>query len=158
MLFVDGRREHVDLIIAATGYRHSIPYLPTDALEWRGSRPRLYMNLFSRRQPALMGMGFMETDGGAYKLFDEMANVVAQHAADRLRDPARAARFDAIKPEEPDLSGGVKYLASDRHGNYVQHDAYLAELRRLRKRMGWQDVRAEDFAAQLNRSAASRAA
>ena len=74
------------------------------------------------------------------------------------RDPARAARFDAIKPEEPDLSGGVKYLASDRHGNYVQHDAYLAELRRLRKRMGWQDVRAEDFAAQLNRSAASRAA
>lgn len=158
VVFRDGRRESVDLIIAATGYKHSIPYLPADALEWRGSRPRLYMNLFSRRQLSLMGMGFMETDGGAYKLFDEMANVVAQHAADRLRDPARAARFDAIKAEDPDLSGGVKYLSSDRHGNYVQHDAYLAELRRLRRRMGWQDVRAEDFAPPLNRGATARAA
>lgn len=158
VVFVAGRRERVDLVICATGYKHSIPYLPEDAVEWRGSRPRLYLNLFSRRQPAVMGMGFMETDGGAYKLFDEMANVVAQHAADRLRNPARAARFDAIKAEDPDLSGGVRYLATDRHGNYVQHDAYLAELGRLRRRMAWQDVRAEDFAPQRVARAPARAA
>lgn len=148
VIFKDGRREQIDQIILATGYKHSIPYLPADTLEWRSSRPRLYMNLFSRKQPSLMGMGFMETDGGAYKLFDEMANVVAQHAADRQRNPERAARFDMIKQEDPDLSGGVKYLASERHGNYVQHDAYLAELKRLRKRMGWVGVKAEDFAPQ----------
>lgn len=135
--FTDGRRERVDLLILATGYRQSIPYLPDDALEWTGSRPQLYLNLFSRRQPSLMAMGFMETDGGAYRMFDRMADVVAQHARDRIENPDRAARLDAIKSRRPDLSGGVNYLATDRHANYVNHRVYLKTLDRLVKEMGW---------------------
>lgn len=138
--FSDGRRERIDLVILATGYKQSIPYVPQDALDWKGSRPQLYLNLFSRRNPSLMAMGFMETDGGAYKMFDLMANAIAQHAADRLRDPARAARMDALKQQWPDLSGGVRYIDSDRHGNYVQHHAYLKALEKLRRQMGWASV------------------
>lgn len=141
--FNDGRRERIDLVILATGYKQSIPYLPQDALDWKGSRPQLYLNLFSRRNPSLMAMGFMETDGGAYKMFDLMANAIAQHAADRLRDPQRAARLDAIKQQWPDLSGGVRYIDSDRHGNYVQHHAYLKALEKLRRQMAWASVNDE---------------
>lgn len=145
VVFADGRRELVDLIILATGYRHSMPYLDPEAIDWRGSRPQLYLNLFSRRQPGLMALGFMETDGGAYRLFDEMANVLAQHAWDRLHAPEKAAQLDAIKQEWPDLSGGVRYLASDRHGNYVQHHAYLKALAQLRRRMGWRALSLQDL-------------
>ena len=145
--FNDGRRERIDLVILATGYKQSIPYLPQDALDWKGSRPQLYLNLFSRRNPSLMAMGFMETDGGAYKMFDLMANAIAQHAADRLRNPERAARLDALKQQWPDLSGGVRYIDSDRHGNYVQHHAYLKALEKLRRQMGWARVNDDMLAA-----------
>lgn len=134
--FVDGRRERVDLVILATGYRQSIPFLPAGAMDWKGHRPQLYLNLFSRRVMNLMALGYMETDGGAYRLFDEMANVIAQHAADRLRNPQRAARLDAAKSRHPDLSGGVRYLATDRHANYVNHRAYLKALTALRRELG----------------------
>lgn len=138
--FVDGRREAVDLVLLATGYRQSIPYLPDDALEWSGTRPQLYLNLFSRRQPSLMAMGFMETDGGAYRMFDRMADVIAQHAKDRIENPERARRMDQLKARRPDLSGGVRYLATDRHANYVNHRVYLKTLDELVDEMGWQPL------------------
>ena len=48
--------------------------------------------------------------------------------------------MDALKQQWPDLSGGVRYIDSDRHGNYVQHHAYLKALEKLRRQMGWASV------------------
>ena len=87
-----------------------------------------------------MAMGFMETDGGAYRMFDRMADVIAQHAKDRIENPERARRMDQLKARRPDLSGGVRYLATDRHANYVNHRVYLKTLDELVDEMGWQPL------------------
>lgn len=141
VVFKDGTREKIDLIILATGYRWHIPYVDAALFDWAGGRPDLYMNLFSRRTPGLFALGFMETNGGAYKLFDQMADLVGRAILAERDDPAQTARFRKILAEDrPDLSGGVSYVASDRHATYVNIDAYRAHMTRLRKKMRWPDV------------------
>jgi hypothetical protein len=148
VVFADGSRETVDLIILATGYGWQIPYVDETAFDWKRGRPDLYLNLFSRGNAQLFAFGFMETNGGAYKLFDHMADLVARAIRADRDDPVLAARLRAlVEHERPDLSGGVRYVDSDRHATYVNIDAYQKAVANLRRRMGWPDIAPGDFAA-----------
>lgn len=57
VVFVDGSRERIDLVLYATGYDMHMPYMPDDAFAWNGGRPDLYMRAFSRRHRNLFGIG-----------------------------------------------------------------------------------------------------
>jgi len=138
VVFTDGSRERVDLVVFATGYDFTIPYLPDGYVSYTGGRPDLYLNAFSRTRPGLYAVSFIEVNSSAYTLFDHVANLIAERIADEERDPARAARFDAlVRSDHPDLSGGVRFVRSDRHANYVEVRAYRRALRRTARRMGW---------------------
>lgn len=139
--FKDGTSEEFDLIIAATGYRWDIPYLARDAITWRENRPDTFLNLFSRTDPTLYTFGFMETNGGAYKMFDEMADFVARAVATRAAGDAQAQTLNTfVAIEQPDLSGGIKFAASARHATYVDSATYRGLLRKLRARLGWPQI------------------
>ena len=104
------------------------------------------MNLFSRETPNLYALGYMETNGGAYKLFDEMADLITQTIIARAKGGAAKQAVDnAIANDRPDLSGGIKFVASDRHATYVEIDAYRRHMVRLRKRFDWANVKDGDF-------------
>lgn len=148
VVYTDGRRDRVDLIVFATGYEFAIPYLPHDYLTWTGGRPDLYLNAISSSRPGLFGISYIEVNSSAYTLFDRIADVVANHLADLRDDPARAARFRAIaETERPDLSGGLHFVASDRHANYVEVRAYKKALAALTRRLGWTPLRPGRFEA-----------
>ncbi|MEM8610260.1 MAG: NAD(P)-binding domain-containing protein [Myxococcota bacterium] len=135
--FVDGTRERIDLVICATGYETRTPYLPEETLPTRGGRPDLYLNIFSRSHRDLFCTGFLESNSGLFKLFDLMAHTIAQAVLAR-RDPAANTKFRRrVEQHAPDLSGGIRYVESDRHANYVNIDAYRAALTDLCKRMEW---------------------
>lgn len=137
--FKDGTSEEIDLVLCATGYTWKVPYVDPALFDWKEGRPDLYMNLFSRRNPTLYALGFMETNGGAYKLFDEMADLIAR--AILARSNGTAAALDTLVSEDrPDLSGGIKFVGSARHATYVEIDAYRKQMKRLRKRFGWDDL------------------
>lgn len=138
VVFVDGSREAIDLIVTATGYDFTIPYLPDGVVDYSGGRPNLFLNAFSRTTPNLYAISFIEVNSSAYTLFDRVADLVANRIADGQGASERAARFDAIaRSERPDVSGGVRFIASDRHQNYVEVRAYKKALTRIAKRMGW---------------------
>ena len=138
VIFKDGTTQQVDLIVLATGYRSLIPYLKSDYIQYEGDRPQTYLNLFSRDNPNLITLGFMETNSGAYSLFDYMAHVVTEYLQDRTRNPANAEKFEQmIKSDDPDLSGGVNYVKSNRHANYINKGAYSKYLRKIDKKMKW---------------------
>jgi cation diffusion facilitator CzcD-associated flavoprotein CzcO len=144
--FKDGKSEEVDLIIAATGYRWDIPYLARGAISWRENRPDMFLNLFSRTDPTLYTFGFMETNGGAYKMFDEMADFVANAIATRGAGGTWAQTLNTlIATEQLDLTGGIKFAASARHATYVDSTTYRAQLRKLRTRMGWPQIETGAF-------------
>lgn len=138
VVFTDGSRERVDLILFATGYRMSIPYAPDDYFPWKGGRPQLYLNAFSRERHNLFGLGYLETNSSAYTLFDRIAHLITQYLDDQRHRPERARRFEAlIRADHPDLSGGINFVGSDRHAAYIEVRAYKKYLRKLQKRMDW---------------------
>ncbi|MDE0573478.1 NAD(P)-binding domain-containing protein [Demequina sp. B12] len=134
--FTDGTTEDFDLILLATGYRHTVPY--AQDLFGDPQHPDLYLTAFSRN-PGLYGLGFVETNSGAYRLMDMLAHMVASHIWDRHHRADAWAAFERhVAEDSPDLSGGIRFVDSPRHQGYVDSHAMQRYLRMVAKRMGWE--------------------
>ncbi len=145
--FTDGSTEEVDLVLCATGYDWSIPYVPLEYFHWRAGRPDLYLTAFSREHRNLFGLSYLEVNSSAYTLFDRVSNVVAQYLHDQVHAPSRAAAFDRlIATEHPDLSGGIRFIDTARHKAYVDGKAFRKELDRVTDQVGWQPLEPGMFA------------
>ena len=143
--FVDGSHEDVDLVLLATGYQYLLPFLDDSLITWHRGRPKLYLNVFSRELDSLYVIGFAEFAGAAYTRFDEMAQMIIidirARETGRFHDELRTLKAT----DDPDLSGGVNYVDSDRHAAYVQVDAYIDYLARLRDHFEWADLDSEVY-------------
>ena len=147
-VFVDGTSEPIDLILMATGYEYRIPFIDPELLVWKSGHPQLYLNVFSREVDSLYVLGFIEFADAAYKRFDEMAQLVAMDIRARETGIHRG-ELDALKANDhPDLRGGINYIDSPRHANYVESHAYQTYLAELRDRFGWFDVDERTYDAQ----------
>lgn len=136
VVFADGSREQIDIVITATGYQHSIPFLDDGVLEIKGGRPVLYLGIFPRSCPNLAALGFIEFASAAYDHFDKMAEFIV---TDAIAPPgsATAQAFQDLKANHrPDLRAGHRYIDTDRHANYVEAKAYLKILDKVRKKIG----------------------
>ena len=146
VVFADGTRETYDLVIMATGYQTKVPYVDESMFRWKGSRPNLHLRLFSQDHPGLAAIGFTEGDGGAYELFDDMSDLIARTAWAAEHDRDQFARLRArFAGPDPDVSGGVKHQATDRHAAYVNLQAYQKASKAFRKDLGWPVVGQETF-------------
>ncbi|PJZ45795.1 flavin-containing monooxygenase [Leptospira brenneri] len=146
VVFKDGSKEKIDIIILATGYNWSIPYMDQKYFEWKHGRPDLYLTLFNRNFENLYALGYMETDGGAYKMFDEMANLIASYIESKRKSDPSAIRFSKyIKSDTPPLNGNIHYLNTGRHSVYVNQVAYKNYRAKIQKKMGWKELSPGQF-------------
>jgi hypothetical protein len=142
VVFNDKSREKVDLIIYATGYKMSVPFMDSELFDWKGDKLDTYLSVFNRRHETLFTLGFLVTNAGVFEDFDRLATMVACYARDRIEVPERAARFRAhTSMDQPDLSGGLRFVNSPRHATYAEHDAFRLAVERTRKTMGWPELR-----------------
>ena len=147
--FRDGSSEEIDLIVWATGYRPTIPFLENALPARDRTGPELFGALFPRIAN-LYVLGHFESDGGAYPLVSKQAELVALLAHSDAASPDATRQWIARLTSErrPDLSGGVRYVQSLRHANYAQfetYDAYLSRLiRRARRELSRQGVRSQE--------------
>lgn len=130
VVFADGSREQIDLVIAATGYQHAVPFLAKDTLAYKNGRPDLYLNMFSRQHENLAILGFIEFASAAYSNFDQMAALIVADAAGKAPKLAKKKRN-----HRPDLTGGHNYLKTERNANYVDVATYLNTLNKVKKRV-----------------------
>lgn len=134
--FTDGTRDDFDLILLATGYVHKVPA----AQKYFGDEqhPDLYLSAFSREHEGLFGVGFVETNSGAYKLFDTQAQLIAGYIHDTRNGLPNVERFARmVRSDRPDLSGGLKFVASPRHTGYVDSSALVKYLAKVAAAMSW---------------------
>lgn len=134
--FTDGSSDDFDLILLATGYVHKVPV----AQRYFGGEqhPDLYLSSFSRQHEGLFGVGFVETNSGAYRLFDTQAQLIASYLDDIRHDLPTARKFSAmIRSDRPDLSRGLKFVDSPRHTGYVDSVAFTKYLAKVARAMGW---------------------
>jgi hypothetical protein len=131
--FADGTTEDLDLILWATGYRPTIPFLSPTLPSRDGLGPELVAALFPIGVKNLYVLGHFESDGGAYPLVSKQAELTALLARADAVDPGGTSEWIArlTSGRRPDLSGGVRYVNSPRHANYAQYETYDLYLRRL---------------------------
>ncbi len=104
----------------------------------RPPAPRPLPDLVLAEHEGLYGIGFTETNSGAYRHFDALAQMVASHLDDRVRRPDRYREFERmIRTDRPDLSNGIRFDSSPRHAGYVDADALTRYRAKVVRRLGW---------------------
>ncbi len=131
VLFKDGTTERIDLIVYATGYRVSFPFLSSEHLGSGNGRPDFHLHVFHPAYDDLFILGMLQPDSGVWRLMDLQARAVTRYILAARSRPDRLTRLRDLKQSRPDLGGGIHYLASDRHQYEVEHFTYQRHLRRL---------------------------
>jgi len=138
--FVDGTSEDFDIVVCATGYKTSVPYLDRSHFVWHHDRPQLYLHAFHRTNPHLHALGFTEGDGGAYTVFDHTAVAIASLIRMLHERPDRRSEWlNLAATDDVEFRGGIKHLDTPRHANYLHVSDYMKHLAKLTRRFGWQE-------------------
>ena len=130
--FKDGTSEQIDIIVYATGYRVSFPFLDTRHLNSADGRPDFYLHVFHPTYDNLFILGMLQPDSGVWQLMDLQARAVARYIQASRADRAVLGKIRALKQgPPPDLGGGIRYVRSERHRFEVEHSSYKRRLRNL---------------------------
>ena len=123
--FADGTRESIDLIIYATGFKISFPFIDSQYLNWNGSHPDLYLHVFHPEYDNLFVIGMIQSDSGQFWITDLQSQLMTQYILAKRTGLETAERFRTIiRTKRPDLGGGIKYLDSTRHYVEIAHHVY----------------------------------
>lgn len=129
--FVDGTSEEFDVIIYATGFKASFPFIDTRHLNWHNGRPDLYLNIFHPERDDLFCVGLIQPDSGQWGIVDDQALLVAKYLVGLDKQSAKTVAFKQLKDSNDQRwRGGRKYLDSLRHRLEVEHFSYRRELQR----------------------------
>ena len=104
MCFADGSEEPIDLIIYATGYNITFPFIAREHLNYQGDRPQLCFNVFHPERDDLFVAGLIQSDSGQFGLVDCQAQLIAAYVAGLARrQPLRRALppFQTPQPSPP---------------------------------------------------------
>jgi hypothetical protein len=119
VVFEDGKRDQADIIVFATGYRITFPFLSDPvALNWReqAAAPRLYLNVFPPHDNNLFVAGLLEGAGVGWPGRALQTDLIAAYILARRNNPAAAARFRSR----------IEAFCSDRpKGDRGEHDIFV---------------------------------
>lgn len=136
--FMDGSEEAFDVIVHATGYGLTFPFIDNEELNWRDGRPDLLLNVFHPRHDDLFILGMIQPDSGQWGLVDRQARLVTQYLLAKDSDATSAESFRQ-RMQDKSSSRPIRYLDSPRHRLEVEHFAYAKRLdkewQRLRRSM-----------------------
>ena len=135
--FVDGSSEPIDVLIYATGFRITIPFVDSVHLNWQGDRPGLFLNVFHPRYDNLFVAGLIQPDSGLWGLVDRQAQLIARFLLAMRHAPRKAERFRRLKhAAEAGPAGPIRYVGSPRHAIEVEHFSYRRRLEKLIRQLG----------------------
>jgi cation diffusion facilitator CzcD-associated flavoprotein CzcO len=127
VVFADGREDRVDLVLLATGYRITFPFLDDlSVLNWQAARdaPKLHLNIFPPQDNNLFVAGLLEGAGVGWAGRALQTDLIAAYLKARERDPAAAAAF------RTGIAAGCAQASDDRgeHGIFVDFLQYKRDL------------------------------
>ena len=134
--FSDGTSEIVGLLIWATGYLITFPFIDESRLNWRDGRPILYKHVFHPERDNLFVAGLIQPDSGQFGIVHWQCRAIALYLSSGWGGgkPNHWLKRRKLSPEE-DLSGGVHYHETYRHYLEVEHASYTRGLKKLVRRL-----------------------
>ncbi len=136
--FVDGSEEKIDLIVYATGYRVSFPFIDKSYILNADGTSKLFIHTFHRELDDLFVVGLFDpAEGGMWQLADYQAQLIASFIVACAKDPKHAAWFRALKAKaKPDIGHGIRYQDTPWHKFEIQHYRFRKYMKRLLKKFG----------------------
>ena len=134
--FVDGTKEQVDVIVYATGFKITIPFIDRAELNWRDQKPEFYLNVFHPEHDDLFIVGLIQPDSGQWGLVDCQAQLIAAYICGLDANLNSARWFQHRKrTHDAKLNRGIDYIRSPRHLLEVEHFGYRKKLERLVRKL-----------------------
>jgi cation diffusion facilitator CzcD-associated flavoprotein CzcO len=155
--FTDGSQEQADIIVWATGYRVTIPFLDQSWLTDNAENMPLYKRVFHTEDPSLTFVGLMQSTGAAMPVVEAQSKLAAAYFAGQYALPSKSRMQRAITSA---YDSAVERWGSKRPMMRIDFDAFIAdsaaELRRgaARVRIGVKGFTATPRTAASHASAA----
>jgi len=131
--FVDGSCDEFDMIVWATGYQPTIPFIAAEHLPSRAGAPDLFLRLMHRDYDDLFVAGLFEVDSSVNPTLSRQGRLIA--AALRAACDCQAAELKSLKRSDLELLGNVRHVDTERHSIYIQEEAYRQAARRTLERL-----------------------
>jgi hypothetical protein len=125
--FTDGRADEVDVIVWATGYDVTIPFLSERWVGPDAERLPLYRRVFHLDDPTLGFVGLMQSTGAALPIVEQQSKLFAAFLAGEYALPDRAEQERTV---EKTLAAATKRWGASRPAMRVDFDRFVAELPR----------------------------
>jgi cation diffusion facilitator CzcD-associated flavoprotein CzcO len=134
--FSDGSEVEADLVVYATGYEISIPFLDNNFIFDADKRPLLYLNVFHPEFDDLFAVGLIQANGSIWRLADYQSQLVASYLIALAERHERADWFHQLKSQGHASMAQGSYVQSERHRLEANYYAYRRQLRRHLRRFG----------------------
>lgn len=128
VVFVDGKRARADVVIYATGYRISFPFLHDDVFASEANRVRLYKQIVPLDTPGLFFVGLIQPVGALPPLAEQQARWVSQLLSGASLPSSGEMRAEIIVDEH---ERAQRYEDRPRHTIQVDYWPYLDAMRAL---------------------------
>lgn len=130
--FTDGSTAEIDLIVYATGYDISFPFLDEDLLLDADGVPNLFLNTFHPDRDDIFTVGLIQANGSIWQLADYQSQLIACYLVALSRGSERARWFRGVKAEPEARSGrSAAYVQSARHKLEADFYVYSRKIHRL---------------------------
>ncbi len=125
--FTDDRVDEVDVIVWATGYEVTIPFLSERWISKDPERLPLYRRVFHLDDPTLAFVGLMQSTGAALPIVEQQSKLFAAYIGGSYALPSVAEQRKSV---EQSLAAATKRWGSSRPAMRVDFDRFVAELPR----------------------------
>lgn len=142
VLFEDGRREAIDIIVWATGYKVTFPFFDPAFISAPDNRLPLFKRVVKPGIPNLFFIGLAQSSITLFALAERQAKWISAYLAGDYALPGMDEQTRVILADEKRHMG--RYYASARHTMQLDQDIYFAELDR-EVRQGARRARALGF-------------
>ena len=130
VVFADDREDVVDLVLFATGYRITFPFIEDLALlNWQPQQaaPRLYRNIFPPQDNGLFVAGLLEGAGVGWPGRALQTDLIAAYLTAKQRNPQAVAAF---RGKITDALSVTASKDAGTHGIFVDFLTYKHDLQR----------------------------
>ncbi len=134
--FSDGSEVEADLLVYATGYEISVPFIDDDLLFDADRRPKLYFHVFHPQYDDLFAVGLIQANGSIWRTAEDQSKLIASFLVAAAEGHERASWFRALKAQGPERTADAPYVKSERHRLETNYHAYRREARRLLRAFG----------------------
>ncbi|TVQ38563.1 MAG: monooxygenase [Wenzhouxiangella sp.] len=125
VVFVDGQRDTIDIIIAATGFRISFPFFDPELIDYSESLAvPLYRKMLHPAHPRLYFVGLFQPLGCIWPLSDHQARIAAAEIVGEYQRPDNLDQAIAEELAKPHF----QFMKSTRHSTEVEYHRFRAEL------------------------------